>query len=482
MKYSLLALGAALAASAAVKDADAQVTPSTMMSGAQERNVEIDATARVDYDSNVAKEGAAEAALQGLTLGDVIYTPTVLIDATLPIGRQALFVQGSASYLFHQNNTQLNHDQYNVTAGVGNVLGPCATTESGSFASGRTQITDTRAVDDVENVLTTVGGAVSAICSRPTGLGVVANARYQSGTNSASEVISSDFETVSASAGLSYARPTLGKLMIEGTYAKGDYPNRAATLQSPGYESVGATVEYQRQLGGKIQLVGSVGFNDVTPEEAPGSMITGGHFQGLIYSFVGSYRVSSRLSADLSLNRSVSPTLIAGRSFEIQSAYAGDVVYKFGSRITARLGVQENDITAEGGVAIDPILSLTDSKLTVILVNLSYRQSQKLTFTLNAQHEQRTSDNQRLDYSGYRVGVSAGVSFLANGTRHAKSSISRLYRPRHRLGGPAMRHGPGATRRDPLDGCATGKAPGAGRHGRNPGALGGTGRGGQDRG
>jgi hypothetical protein len=42
---------------------------------------------------------------------------------------------------------------------------------------------------------------------------------------------------------------------------------------------------------------------------------------------------------------------------------------------------------------------------------LSYRQSQKLTFSLNAQHEQRTSDNQILNYNGYRVGVSAGVNF-----------------------------------------------------------------------
>jgi hypothetical protein len=420
MRYGLVALGAALIAGASAKDAQAQVSASSMLSSQPERSVIVKATGSVDYDSNIAKVSATEGALQGLTLADTTYTPSLVIDATVPVGRQVVFLTGSASYLFHQNNKQLDHDQYNFTGGMGNVLGPCGTTESASFFSGRTQLADTQLVTSVEDVLTTVGVTAGLSCSRPSGLGFVANAHYQDASNSATQLTNSDFNVTNASAGLSYGRPSLGTLTIQGTYSKAEYPHRTGGFQSAGYETTGATIEYSRQLGGKIQLAATVGYNSVNPgSEAaaattpatPGAPVSSGHFRGVIYSFVGSYRASSRLSANLDVNRQVTPTLIAGRSFEVQTSYDAGLSYKIGSRITARLGAQEADLNAQGGVAVDPALSLTDSKLRILLANVTYRQNRRLTLNFSAQHEQRTSDNARFDYTGYRVGVSAGVTF-----------------------------------------------------------------------
>lgn len=379
--------------------------------------MDVRASAEAEYDSNVANASDAQASSQGIQPEDVVYTPQVSANLVMPIGRQALFLQGSASYLYHQNNHQLDHDRINVLAGLGGSVGPCGAVVSGAYATGRAQLADQALVTDVENVLSVETGTVGLTCARPSGLGFVANSSYSHASNSALQLTNSDFDSTTVSAGVSYSRPSSGSISLLGDYSRGTYPHRLdIDGQSSGYESRGASVQVTRRLGGKIQLGATIGYTDVTPMSsspvAAGGLSTPvADFKGLVYSGDAKFRASSRLQASLTFSRQVQPSLITGQSYEVQSAYALGVDYSIGSRITAHAGAQLSESAAHGGLIIDPALSLTNSKVTILLASLRYQQSKRLSLLLNAQHEQRTADNARFSYEGYRVGVTAGVNF-----------------------------------------------------------------------
>jgi Putative beta-barrel porin 2 len=259
---------------------------------------------------------------------------------------------------------------------------------------------------------------VGVVCARPSGLGVLANGSWSHSSNSALQLTNVDYDTTTAAAGISYSRPSSGSVNLQGTYSRTTYPHRLDSPgQSTGYETDGATLQGERRLGGKIQLGAMVGYTVVMPMSSPGDALAGamvgaqGKFRGIIYSGDVSFRASSRLQAKLAFNRQISPSLLVGQSYEVQSSYSAAIDYKIGSRITATASAALNESNAQGGVVINPALSVTNSKATILLASLRYQQSSKLSLVLHAQHEQRTADNPRFAYDGYRVGVTAGVNF-----------------------------------------------------------------------
>lgn len=422
MRYGLLAVGVAAAgtiASSAV--AQSALTATDMLGGRAARSLDAHVTGDVEYDSNVAAANAELAALEGLKPADVIYSPTALLNFTMPVGRQAIFLQGSGSYLYHQNNRRLDHDRINLTGGIGNSLGPCGSVLTGTYATGRTEVLDQVLVTNVQNVLTTEGGGISLLCTRATGIGFIANGSYTHNSNTATQLTNTDIDTTSASAGLTYSRPAFGVVSLEGTYSHSSYPNRVGVVgESTGFDSTGAILSYRRKLGARIQLEATVGYTDVSAKVTPGETLAGvminpqSDFQGPIFSGDVSFRASSHLEFKGIFSRQVTPSLLLGQSYEVQSNYSLEADYKIGSRITATLEAQLNESDAHGATLVDPsvaALYLTNSKLTILMASLRYEPSQRLFLLLHTQHEQRTADNARFEYEGYRVGLTAGVNF-----------------------------------------------------------------------
>lgn len=413
MRQGLWVLGLAFAAVAASSSAEAQVTSQAMVAGRQVRTVKVRAGAEAEYDTNIAKTNKAQATILGLTLEDVTYTPSLNVNLIMPVGRQAVFLQGAASYLFHQNNKQLDHDSFNVAGGVGNSLGPCGTVLTGAYQRGRSQLSDRALVVDVQSITETKTAAFGLTCSRPSGLGVVANGSLQRGSNTGSTVAIGEFETESVSGGFSYGRPSSGSISVQGNYARTKYPQQAGAMaKGLGYETKGVSVHVERRLGARIQLGGTVGYTEATPLSPPPVTVppTPSKFSGISYLGDASYRASSRLQANATFSRQISPSLIAGRSFEIQSAYSLGVDYKIGSRISTRLAAQQTESTSRGG-APTIATTLTNSRVRSVLASVRYRQSDRLSFVLNAAHEQRTANDPRFGYTGDRVGLTADVSF-----------------------------------------------------------------------
>ena len=415
MNNARLALGVLLATAGGGSVAQAQVTSSNMASGRIERHLEFHARAQVDYDNNLARTSDERAALQGVEPEDTIFTPSLEASITQPIGRQAVFLQGVVSYNFHDKNTQLDHDRWNLTAGLANKLGPCGSVLSGSYLRGRSELDDYTLVSRVENVLTVKRVAVDITCVRPPGLGIILSGSKDWGDNSLALVEENDYETTSASGGITYSRPSMGTISLLGGYTRTEYPNRLTLSgQEDGYELTNVGVRLERRLGGRIQADAAFGYswvNLLAPTlPLPGVPDANSQFEGWIYSVDASYKASGRLTALAGFEKRISPTLIEGRTYEIQTNVDLRANYRIGSRFLASLGALQRKSDSQAGIPINPF-TLTDSRTRAVLGSLRYQQSERLSFVLTAQHEKRKADNPAFNYNGERVGLSADFAF-----------------------------------------------------------------------
>ena len=382
------------------------VTALTSPAAAQEaRELKVDLRAHVEHDSNVARSSKGAAAVRGLAVADTIFTPSVAIDVRAPVGRQTLFLRGSTGYDFYDKNTQLNRARVDVEAGGARQAGPCLATLSSGYTRGLTQVDDPLLITAVENVQETKAVDVALACRRDSGLGFALSASKEWADNSLAAFVQSDSETTLGSAAITYARPALGTLSVFVSRETTEYPNR---LISSGYDldSFGAT--YERRLGARIQ--GSItaaytvlDFTELTPSG-------GGTQKGTTYAANLSYRVSSRFRMTANFDRSVSPSVAIGRSYDLMTGYRISGDYDIGSRLNFAAGGARIDRQAGGNFQVSP-LSLTDSVTNTIFASLRYKQSERFSITLNAARETRNTNTPQFDYTSNRIGVTAGAAF-----------------------------------------------------------------------
>lgn len=424
MRFARLTLGVCLAVSGLTVASgatgqtanDPGMTPEDMAKGRQKREVRIEAVADVTHDTNVARANAAQAARLGIVREDTIYTPTVRADLVLPVGQQAVFLRGNASYLFHDRNDQLDHSLVDAVGGVGLKAGPCNTVLSTGYARGRTQIDDRVLANTVTNILEVERVNAAVECATPTGLGVFAAAGRSWGHNSEARTSLNDAETTTASGGLSFGRPSAGQISIVGSYAQTDYSNRPLVNgDKEGYELTSGGIMLERRVGGRIEASATVTYSQVnltTPAPPPGVATTlASEFEGLTYSVNVSYRASSQLRGQVEFERSVQPTLIQGQSYEVQTNYVASLSYRFGSRASLLLSAAQRETDARGETIIAGPPRLTDARTRLLSAELKYRQSRRLTIALRGEHANRDTNDPLFDYTSDRVGIAATFTY-----------------------------------------------------------------------
>jgi hypothetical protein len=201
MTYGRLAIGAMLAASALSSSATAQET----------RKFDVDLRAAVAHDSNVSRSSPQLAALRGLSLADTTYSPTLALDVLLPVGRESVFLKGSAGYVTHDRNSRLDAERFDFTGGVNARLNICSTKLTADYFRGRSELGDITVVNVVKNVLELKKASLDVHCARESGLGLTGSASYDWANNSTTQLKSTDYNTTSFSGGIYYTRPRWGR-------------------------------------------------------------------------------------------------------------------------------------------------------------------------------------------------------------------------------------------------------------------------------
>lgn len=405
--------------------------------GAPTRTLSVEAQAMVEHDTNLTRESQALAGQGGLTPEDTVYSPTLNVNFVMPVGRQALFFNGSGSYLFHQNNTQLNSERVNLGGGAALSAGPCGAVVRGGYSRGRSELLSPAGLQTppggvvpavpvpvtsnfestIQNIETVKDVGLNLTCARPSGIGARAQVGQQWTSNTEILSGSGSYRSTNASAGLVYARPQFGSLALDGVYSRTIYGEQVVPGLLPrGFETTGANLSFSRQLGGRIQAnltVGVTHAHDLSPPVLLVPLPTDPFrdFSGVTYSAGASYRVTSRLQARATFQRQITPTLLLGSSFEVLTGYGLDVSYSLGTRITLDLNGNRQESRTNGGALIPLAQSLTNSRVNDLSASGSYRMNKRISLQLSGTHETRDADNANFNYTNDRVALTLSTTF-----------------------------------------------------------------------
>lgn len=378
----------------------------------EERTMDIGLRLEVERDNNISRSDDAAAQRQGVAQEDTIMTPSLTVDIRQPFGgQQALFLNGSVGYAFYDKNEQLDRQRAGLQGGVEFGVGPCGGRLTGDYQRGQSELSDVALSTVVDNVIETTRVQAEAVCATATGIGVTGSASQAWVNNSAASQESGDSEERVYQVGVTYGRPALGTFTIFGQRVEVDYPNRGLLGGgTDGYELDAFGLTYSRKLGARIEGQVTAAYTNVTPGSSPLPGATDADYSGTTYDGSISYRASSRLRLQADFSRAVTPTLALRQQYQIQTGYSLAGSYDIGSRFNLTLGGSHFDSDADGTLPA-PANILTSSTTKAFYGALRYQQSERLSLTLRARHEERDGNGTDFDFSGQSYGIAADVTF-----------------------------------------------------------------------
>ena len=369
------------------------------------RSATLQVRARATYDTNVARGNSVVAAARNVRKDDILYAPSAKVDVVWPVGRQSVFLQGTAGYEFYQYNKKLQREQIALTGGATGSAGPCQGTLTGGYSRRQSDLADlTLLVTKNTQEATTVG--VQTSCLIGGGVGGNLSVQRVHLTNSATVgVVNSDVTSVQT--GLSYQNRALGAVSLIAGYSEANYGGQPGILLATnlGFTTRSLGVSYSRPIGTRLQ--GQAAFSYSTVES---SGAAGQSHVGLTGSAALSYRASSRLNATLSYQRSIAPSILQGSSYNLQQSLALDARYTVSSRVTAGAGASWSKRNYRG-VAPAASSLIVDDDLKAVFASLQLSVGRNASLGLDARREVRNTNLTIFDYTAYRVGITATQSF-----------------------------------------------------------------------
>ncbi|HEX4182359.1 MAG TPA: outer membrane beta-barrel protein [Caulobacteraceae bacterium] len=366
----------------------------------------INGTFETAYDTNVTGSGAAVAGLRGLKQDDFIFTPTVLVDVFKNFGRESLFLTGSAGYSAYANNSILNRENLDLAGGGNAQLGLCRATVTGVYDRRQQQLEDITRLS-VQDVFSDTSLGVEGACGRSIGFQPTFSFNQTWTNNSQAQLQSSNYTSTGGSGGIAYVTPTFGNLTVFGDYTSTTFGNRSIALGplqlQDGFDQYGGGVRYSRLLGARIQGVVSLSYMAVRP------FVGSAGFDGPTYSADITYRAGSRLSLHGNVTHDIQPSNVLDSDFYIETKGLVEANYQFSSRLSALLGVSDNDRTFKGP-ALMPGIDLTHDTLKSVYTTITYS-VRKLFVALDVRYQNRDANLSGFSFPDTRVGLTVGTRF-----------------------------------------------------------------------
>jgi len=409
MRSAGLVLCGAFAAWATTTPGAAQTTaPTPESSPAATNRFDIGANARVSYDSNVARSGAALAASRGIKPQDEIFTPRLSIDMAKPVGALSVLVKGGIGYDFYRRNEHLNREQIDLSSGLAGNFDYCNATLTGNLARHQSDLLEL-AQSVTENVETVTSVSLNALCGRATGLVPAFSATQQWWRNSAALVTTSDFNSFSSTAGVGYRSPGVGELSIFGRFEETDFPHRfilvGSDLIKDSYQIYAAGLRWDKSLGPYLEIVLSPLYTSLRPG-LPGA--TG--FEGTSYEAQLTVRPTPLLRGSFAFQRSPVPTMRHDVTFSLSESYSAIVDYTISPQWTFEFGglVDKQNFK---GVALVNGVDISHETIDAVFASIRYTLRGRYSLSLDVRREDRDANLTDFNYKTYIVGLAAEIAF-----------------------------------------------------------------------
>jgi hypothetical protein len=407
---------AALAALCASSSALAQqtFTPATsqqaaLMAYGQAPVKEIDLSAGVTYDSNVARSDDELAAARGLKESDVIFAPEVTIKFVRPFGPGQVILNADAGYNFYVENHVLNREAIDVLGGYATRILFCQETLTGGYDRHQSDLIDlTLPGQAIQNVISLETVKLAATCGHAIGLSPNFSVAESWRTNSNAILADTNNRTFAATAGVAYQRPAFGALGVFGEF---DHVIYTQGIDFFGFsipdslDVYAAGVRYDRHLGTRIEGTVTIAYTELV-NSFPGAK----GFSGLTYDADLTYHAGPRLNAHILLTRATLPSIVPNAQFQVVNTYKADLAYTLSRRLTAKLVGSINDRNYEGVTPFEGF-DLTHQILYDVLAEADLSVSHRITLAFTAGEEIGNANLPEFDYLSTRLGLTAKAAF-----------------------------------------------------------------------
>ncbi len=379
------------------------------------RHFDVGVLARATYDSNISHSSAELRERRGLTKEDMRYTPSLTVDALIPIGRQSASLRAAIGYDFYQNNTRLNAERITLNGAAGFQVSRCDGAFTADYSRRQSDLGDLFFITDPNG---TISGRVknrediksiglSGSCGGAIGFKPTASIQQTWANNSAGVRQISNYSATSVQAGVAYARPTFGLLTLFGTYSTTSFPNRSSIVGlagGDGFESRGGGIRFERSIGSRIRGLAELSYTSTASERNLSD------FSGITYRGQVTHQIGTNLLWTLDISRSVQPSNRLIANYSVESLYSFDVNYALSERLGVNATLFASDRNYRGGfLTLGP--SLVNDNTRSVTIGSRYRLWRKINLTLAGTRETRRANGTIFDYNSTRVVTGISTTF-----------------------------------------------------------------------
>jgi hypothetical protein len=370
----------------------------------EERSLDVQLSGTATYDSNAARSGKAQAAARGLVQEEGEFRPSVSAALVLPFDQHGFFLDTQAGYEFHTRNKRLESERIAVAGGVRLHMAGCTIDPGVSYRRRLSDVEDdfSNTVGNVEEV---TGASGTLRCKRAIGFSPVASASYTRSRNQLAARRRSNLNSVTVSAGMAYAQPSIGRLSLSASLTDSRYPNRqfdtGAGLVTDGIRNIAATVQLERRIGTKLQGSISAGYVVVDPDLASVRS-----FKGASYGADIRFMPGGRASFTLAAARSVEASNRLDVSYYRQDEVKLGMHYVVSPLIGADLRASWRSRHFAATPAITGLAPPQTDRNYAAGGGFSYAMNRRIDVRLDADYQRRNAAIDLFDYDGLRVGLS----------------------------------------------------------------------------
>jgi hypothetical protein len=374
---------------------------------AQGRKVDINVSNRLQYDTDVA---LGDSRISGGNGDDVSTSPSLNVDIYLPRATGSFYLAGGAGYTFYRKFRNLNRESINFSGGFDQrVLGDCVVNGSGNYSRQLGSIGDLPTNVAVGNAFRnseerrTLSADIG--CGGARGLRPSVAVSRTEVRNTQSLRKFSDADTNSFTGQLGYSAPALGVVSVFGRYSESKYINRPAPGGgTDGVRTYSAGVQLERDVGTRLNFRGSVNYTSVKPflSSVP-------DFNGIGYD-VGATYSGDLFQVSLDGSRAAQPSTLLFVSYDIQT----NIGLRLSTEIAPRIRWNGGVSFRRRAFAPSPLFigAPTRGNEDVYTLNagLSMRANRRLSFSLDGNYTNRTTNSQLFQYDQTRFSLSTTLS------------------------------------------------------------------------